>query len=163
MQTVGKDSTGTISQQLSIFLDPSSYPSIPCVHDPSTVFDSIFIGFFILFKRKHFNFKNQFRVWLNPPRWKSSCPVRIIRSTMNLGDFPETHINHRLIPTLDDFTPSDGKGKGFLSRVFGTPKGHREVAIFTVSRAVDRHLLAALRFDAVAGFQQSLGESHSYY
>ena len=56
---------------------------------------------------------------------------------MNFGDLPDAHVNHTLVPTLDDLSHSNGKRKGLLARVLGRPELEIEIAVLAISSAVD--------------------------
>ena len=80
---------------------------------------------------------------------------------MNLGHFPDAHVNDGFVPPLDDFTLSHTKGKGLLTGIFGGPKFLTQIAMLAVARAVDRHVLTSLGLRTVARPQKFLGKAHN--
>jgi len=63
------------------------------------------------------------------------------------------HINNTFIPSFNDLSHADTKGKGFLSGVFGGPKLFRQITIFAISGAMNRDILTLGRLYAITRFQ----------
>ena len=91
-----------------------------------------------------------------------SSSIKMGCVTSYLGDFPNRHVNDRFIPSFNNLSHADCKGKGLLAFILGGPKFQVQVAIFPITGTMDCDGLPSLWLDAIAWFQNLLGESHIY-